>query len=1007
MPFAPLPVSAIVNSINVRAWRRNGVGATVSGGGVLLQKGRLFPATLAPDANHNIASATWRLTMNGVEQAVSYFEGGGQYDDGSYRSVYLEFSMGVDTSVAKVGTLTFNTSRTVAWTGGARVYTDLLVGGQIPVAWLDDITLAGSPLSLFGASDGTYTSKCGAAGIWATDAEAVAQFGADATKYFARFDEFMAGLTGTRSKWNGATNNYWSKFNRNDGVNGSPFTSADGIDHTGHWTTEPPLQYATLIKALGHAPTFGPSPFFPQFHDPGWSNFVRYMMTGNFEYLYRANCYAWWHRLSFTERAIESPSGSGSWIRLKVDGSRGFGSGIVPALQSMEGIYGAYLSTMFDGYRALIADFCTSFATDLAPFGLSGSATAGQTSEPRAAAKVGLATLCAKNASRPFGEAAPKAEPSAGYYKAKLLVMCDRHAPPIGYVGPDLQIHHNSAPGPWIRKYYQTIEGPMYDTTTVAKVGYDLFLTVFCLDWIQKLHDDMALWTVPDVTRMTNIEDISNDVCNFMYDGEYEGDPEINPTAPVPGITAPAFRVGFAGMIDPSVYSTQSIDLTNYFTPLFAWDSRRGSGSRRAIANRLFHDSLGDDNYDGANSPYYLSSIHKQASEQTHLGLRTFAELLVAPAPTAIPSDTTDSIRVTGGMSFTGTAGSINAVTALAQTRIRYALPGKVYSARSLNTAVATVSINSSTGVASITKVAPGVTQVYLTADGVDSAPITISVTAPQYVQDFSSGVVDPALTVTIVGDWTATVVGGGLRIGGDDPGFTFSKTVVVKTPVVSLDLAGVAGAVIKITSRTNDPRGMISMVDATGKGFGVQITPSYEAIGSYVDAFNSTIDAQLPWPGATSWLRFVKNGGNYEISDSVDGSSWNLIRTSAIPAGMDTAHCRMSIGVGMGSVGSGVYLFIDDINIAGGLTQSTHLAFTTQPGGAVSGALLTTQPVVTRQNDSDNSVSTDAAVINLSLVTISGGPGVLSGTTSGPGPVFAPTNLRVTGAGVYDLAAS
>lgn len=83
-------------------------------------------------------------------------------------------------------------------------------------------------------------------------------------------------------------------------------------------------------------------------------------------------------------------------------------------------------------------------------------------------------------------------------------------------------------------------------------------------------------------------------------------------------------------------------------------------------------------------------------------------------------------------------------------------------------------------------------------------------------------------------------------------------------------------------------------------------------------------------------------------------------------------------------------------------------LVFTRQPAGGVSGGLLSVQPRV-ESRIAGTTDATDTRHVTFTLITLSGGPGILSGTTSGNlvAGVFDPGNLHVAGAGVYEIGVS
>jgi hypothetical protein len=81
----------------------------------------------------------------------------------------------------------------------------------------------------------------------------------------------------------------------------------------------------------------------------------------------------------------------------------------------------------------------------------------------------------------------------------------------------------------------------------------------------------------------------------------------------------------------------------------------------------------------------------------------------------------------------------------------------------------------------------------------------------------------------------------------------------------------------------------------------------------------------------------------------------------------------------------------------------ASHLAIAKQPGGAVSGLILTTQPVIEIRDANEALVTTSAAVVT---ATVASGTGTLVGTTTvtAVNGVATFTNLRINGAGAVTL---
>lgn len=906
-------------------------GTTRAAGAIPMAKGQLTPAM--------VAARKPKFTLDigaGQVEFAAFVKGLGRWDDDSYRSMYVELELGATAIPVYVsgtpasmlpGVITFATVRTPA--DLAKQFHTTATGfcdasGNPPIAWLNNsagIDQMGKTNAVIASTDANYLSHCGVVGYLATETESEALAngqGANALRHKQRFDTFMV----TKHYSDAAVG-----FRSYNIAKGAPYNSAatDGGEAWRAGFPHPPAYY-TLRQKLGESSPGGGQNSGFAYYDRAQAHMMQYFRTGELNYYFQGLSMGWAYR----------------W-KLQWEYGDLFGLGNEPGIATQSSLFNTQpeqigLQYFLNGDpEALTAaeGLANKYSSDTTI----GNVTA-YNSEARPMAREIMHRLWAWLVTRPSNVAYPEGNTAGvnGVESQSWSTLLDDTVTRVcsGTAFNNVPGGGSSGvPAPGWQNYWQSSVPELsmaadHQGVSVDAIGVNNFMQPmvdYALIKIFELYSTNG-------TQRTLIYNTVLANCNYLYPGEWEGYPFGSPFKPAADpLQYPCFRNEFLynGPVKtiPEASSVDVLDILALYPTPFAWLGKRNGGVYRSIAERILNYCVGSDNvsWDGVTTP--STGFQKTSAENYHTSLYAWGFVQQSAAALAIPSDVTASIRLTGGTSFVGSPGSVRSVTGLAQTAQRFGLSGKAYTARSNAPAVATVSIVGGTGVATITMVGSGTTQVYITADGIDSPPITVGVTTPQYRQDFASLVVDPLLSVVIAGPngWTASAATGALVIGGSDPSFSFLNTVLVKTPYISLDVAGVSGAVIKITSRTNDPRGAIQLIDAAGKGFGASIVVAQQQIGTSVDDFNTTIVNNIAWPGATSWMRFAKSGANFTFEDSPDGIIWTLRSTQALPAGMNTNACRLVIGVGQGSVGSGISLTVDNIDIAGQVTTGVTSA--------------------------------------------------------------------------------
>lgn len=165
----------------------------------------------------------------------------------------------------------------------------------------------------------------------------------------------------------------------------------------------------------------------------------------------------------------------------------------------------------------------------------------------------------------------------------------------------------------------------------------------------------------------------------------------------------------------------------------------------------------------------------------------------------------------------------------------------------------------------------------------------------------------------------------------------------------------------------------------------------------------SSTVAIQAPATTAEVGNRvglspFIRNASGTEVSGCRTVTWQSSNTTVATVDAMGTVTARVA--------GTAFIRLIDGLlrdSVSFTVTAGSSLAMTTQPAGAVTNALLTTQPVVQVRDGTGVLLATDTRPVTVSIAS---GTGTLSGTTTvnAVNGVATFTNLAITGSGNHTL---
>ena len=331
----------------------------------------------------------------------------------------------------------------------------------------------------------------------------------------------------------------------------------------------------------------------------------------------------------------------------------------------------------------------------------------------------------------------------------------------------------------------------------------------------------------------------------------------------------------------------------------------------------------------------------------------------------------TATVTVAGGVAtfigtgLTGTIGSYNLTFTSAPVRTPATQNGLVLAlGAATHLALTTPAAGAENGAAFAT---PPVVQVQDAGNNLETADGTTQVT-----MTVSAG-------ATIVGTATATASGGVA---------TFSTVGITGTPGTAYTLTFSSGALTASTQQITAALGLATHLTLTTSAAGA-------ASGA---AFTTQPVVEVRDAG-----NFLETGDNATVVTMTVSGSATTVPVTATATAVGGVATFSGVGIS-GVVGPYTLTFA-----SGSLTSATqpitltpgaptHFTFTTQPGGAASGVVFTTQPVLQLRDAQGNAVALAGVGVTASIAT--GGP-ALSGTTSittTVAGVAAFTNLMITG---------
>ena len=224
----------------------------------------------------------------------------------------------------------------------------------------------------------------------------------------------------------------------------------------------------------------------------------------------------------------------------------------------------------------------------------------------------------------------------------------------------------------------------------------------------------------------------------------------------------------------------------------------------------------------------------------------------------------------------------------------------------------------------------------------------------------------------TLSGTLTGTIASGSNSVTIATPFYSKSDTMTLTasatagmtlTPITSGNMVFSAGAATKLAFTTS-PGGTLT----GGIAFGTQpVVTVQDAGGNTVTTDTSTVTVAIgtnAGPGGVLSGTPTKAASSGVASFSANalaidksGTGYTLTATDGSLTGATSATFNITVGA------------------------AAKLAFTTQPGGGSAGAAWATQPVVTVQDASGNTVTTDTSTVTVAIGTNAGPGGVLSGT--------------------------
>lgn len=918
LPSTDLPLQT---SIALTTQRLDGIaGAATSAGGIPLQKGRLYPGGLAPSDNYNVTKKTFKVVINGVEQAI-FAQGLGRYDDGSYRSLYLEFAFGSDVTVAKTGTLTFNTTRTTtdiaatvldATWGFSDPVTHLPVGGTTATGWMKNPANIGRNSVVVAPSDPLYLAPLfhvlprtlvgtTANSDWtAQGTEVMAPtfgtktFAQQATTFGSNFDTYLK--TGGFSMWD-KVDGY--AFTQGTILNATFYGSVDCTNAAADPGAAGTPTYFNWRQQMGSSHEAGLN---FQYYDNGLIHFDMWAATGDLEFYKRACAYTWCYRYYkrwLTDTGAISPFPDGATSKIHESCPEGMARHYL-LTGDPESLYGIQAQAARVDTTAIAKD--DFYMGEPRPIGRGlaiircaweASTSANESQSWQTALNTVLDRICVSGTSR---YAATNALGRTG------LTFRDA---PVNFLG-GVQYCGGAGSNTFVTPFQHTI---IMDA--LWRAYYRASLTETQRSLIRTTMIQMADALYPDYFRGDNELYVTPRVACFIdADGSlnYPGVVNILPCQMLSNYL-------LAGGTGISPY----VDSANMFPSAYAAAAKLAflhgdtvrAGEYRALAERFFVAAVGTTaggelgpNLDGG-----TSSSYKARKEQYCFAQTLFYHLATGPAKGSLASDVTVYMTVSP---TTANGPPLGTTTITARPRNRTHFPnGRPVTWSTSNALIATVD---ATGL--VTYVAAGNCNITATADGL-AASCAVTVAAAQLIEDWSSlsirstiwdaltnksgtGAASAATGKLIV----STTSGGAGNIEVVNPGSSVNRYSLTTANALT------SGFVADIQSMTAPANVLFAIQDSTGVGFAFRNSASGTLDLGRLTAGAGTINSRFTVSASTTYsptnhryLRFKYDGSaNLMLEASANNASWTTLTTLANSGPMTVTAVGICFAINSGS---------------------------------------------------------------------------------------------------------
>jgi hypothetical protein len=805
----------------------------------------------------------------------------GTYASGRPRTLYTE----VDTSGA-TGTLTLS-ARFI----GPRTVTPLAtrtygsfedpVSHLLPLAQMTDARKLGHAPAFFLLTSATYLCGCGAFGPYLPVAdEAALSLGTDLDDYNADFNTFMRDY-----HWedNGQGTAFLQANITNTAYNGVTDLSDPSDGYPG-WVwgndmitglPDQPPGYRIWREAVGLVSYSGGH----NYYGADRIHFVRYLRTGNPEYFIRGCAYA--EACRHYSRWTKGGNASAAYVQ---------GVGSEPGTWQIEGFGLAYLLTgnpdMLTQLRRQVQWMESVQVTGIpAAMGALGDYQTNM-GEPRAIGRIidgyNWLVICEDLA-------------NVATWAANLEVRLDQAVNGSAWThwtNPTdfpLEYHTWAAENGGAPTYHGLSDPANYKETVNGVAfndgdhpGVNEFMNAILRYSIRQAVDMNGGHLSPGL-RDDVLARISENVAR-LWAYHFEGWPEqFTGVRTDAEVRRPSFYNGFSDpdVIFPDDYSLTP-DLNLLYVDSIAWlAAQQNDGALATMARRLFSWGVQGSLF---NQGLAVSGNHlaKQCRESYCHSQAMFYWLAQGPVATTPAGDAITQITIqdstptlVDSLTLDAGASADTSLTAVARDAVRLPRSASGLTADTDDHAVATASVNTTTGVLTITPVGGGTCTVTVsnTSPAVSNSTLDVTVNVVSTdLLDTPTNWVDQSVSPA-----SAVVSGGqahliGAADGSGHPGISLSANAY------NLDAAGANGIQIKITAINLEC--FFAIRDNTGAGYAFHAR-SFSNIesGTWNDGtFAFTGDGAWNIPSVVPvWYRFAVNGANLEMSTSTDGVTWSV----------------------------------------------------------------------------------------------------------------------------------